>query len=198
MVDSGAADNFISADTVARLKLPQKQLPQPMAICVGNGQIIHSRTYVQVTIFLGKYLARTFFKVLDTPIPMVLGYTFLVRHQPIMDWPSRKMTITRRGYAHVIQVFPSMSMEGPDSQGFSPMSPRRLAMPQWSTPVSMEEETVPETAEEQPCLQRSRRTSRGEKEEPVETLLEGDQGSPTETFIPTQTLSSAYQRHDNP
>ena len=40
--------------------------------------------------------ALNYFKVLETPIPMVLGYTFLLKHQPDIDWKTRTLRFLMR------------------------------------------------------------------------------------------------------
>ena len=111
LVDSGAADNFISATPVAKLKIQKEGLASTIGICVGNGEIIQSNYFVAIVIQLGSFRTKAYFKVLNTPIPMVLGYTFLIRHQPVIDWLSREMTITRRGFVYRIRGCPALSVE---------------------------------------------------------------------------------------
>ena len=69
----------------------------PLAISVGNGEIIYSDRYVSDDLFLSTYRAWTYLKVLETPIPMVLGYPFLLKHQPDIDWKTRTLRFLRRG-----------------------------------------------------------------------------------------------------
>ena len=97
LVDSGAADNFISVKTVQRLQLPTQRLEEPMVVCVGNGQLIQATEYVYRTLHLGEYKAKTKLKVLPTPIHMVLGYPFLAKHQPKIEWAKRRLFFIPEG-----------------------------------------------------------------------------------------------------
>ena len=51
--------------------------------------------------------ARLFFRIIATQIPVVLGYTFLHRHQPWVNWRRREVQITQRGTTYVIPALPA-------------------------------------------------------------------------------------------
>ena len=53
---------------------------------------MYAERFVHLNLMLDGFRAKTFLKVLPTtPIPMVLGYTFLLRHQPLVDWVQRTL-----------------------------------------------------------------------------------------------------------
>ena len=86
LLDCGAADNFISHDTAMAVPLPIQPLGMPLAVSLGNGQVIYTEQYVDADLRFEGYRAPVTLKVLATPIAMVLGYPFLWKHQPLIDW----------------------------------------------------------------------------------------------------------------
>jgi hypothetical protein len=106
LLDSGASDCFISETLVAELRLPRKRLKQPMSVRVASGTSLSVDYGVRVAAMLGKMSVRLFLRVLPTPIPVVLGYTFLHRHQPSVDWRKSEVQITRSGITYVIPALP--------------------------------------------------------------------------------------------
>ena len=142
LLDSGAADNFISQQAVAALELRTHPLPQPMSVCVGNGAIIYATRFVQLPLMLGDFKATTYLKVLPTPIPMVLGYTFLLRHQPQVDWAQRMLTFSRRGKTFVVKGHPEPDLEltGKRPSPFNPMSLRGRVL--WASPAICDVRTL--------------------------------------------------------
>ena len=143
LVDSGAADNFISEKTVKRLQLPTQLLDDPMTVCVGNGQLIHATEYVYLTLDLGAFKAKTKLKVLPTPIPMVLGYPFLAKHQPEIDWVKRRLFFLKEGRSLLVQGYsvPQAVPDGDRECSFIPLS--ELPGVQWTTPMNIPHLQVP-------------------------------------------------------
>ena len=136
LMDSGAADNFISSRVVRQLGVQPKRLTQAMSVCVGNGDIIQSAEYVELFLDLGPFVTKTYLKVLGTPISMVLGYTFLIRHCPIVDWVKRELKFTKKWEIRMMKGYPApvtvlAGME--EAEPLTPLTP--LAGVQWTTPI---------------------------------------------------------------
>ena len=83
LLDSGDADNFIAATTVAATKIPTHPLGMPWAVSLGNGYIVYTTQYALTQLQVGDYTALTCFKVLATDLTMVFGYPFLLKHRHI-------------------------------------------------------------------------------------------------------------------
>ena len=103
LLDSGEADNFVANQIVKDMHLNPLKLGMPLAVSVGIGEIMYTNQYVSEDLHLDKYRAWTYLKVLETPIPMVLGYPFLLKHHPDFD---RVLRFVRRGKEHFVQVLP--------------------------------------------------------------------------------------------
>ena len=106
LLDSGAADNFIAATTVAATQIPTHQLGMPWAVSLGNGDIVYTTHYALTQLQVGDYTALTCFKVLTTDLAMVLGYPFLLKHRPHIDWKKRTLLFQRRGKEYLVQGYP--------------------------------------------------------------------------------------------
>ena len=98
LLDFGAADNFISQYTVAAVPLLPQPLGMPLAVSWGNGQVIYTEQNIDADIRFEGYRAPVTLKVLATQISLVLGYHFLWRHQPLINWRERTLTFRKRKY----------------------------------------------------------------------------------------------------
>ena len=45
-----------------------------------------------------------FLRVIDTPLPIVVGYPFLYQFNPKINWKHRSVQITNKGVKHIITV----------------------------------------------------------------------------------------------
>ena len=105
LLDSGAADNFIAATTVKAANLSIQPLGMPWAVSLGNGDIVYTNHYTLTNLQVGDYAALTCFKVLATDLAMVLGYPFLLKHRPQVDWKLRTVRFMRRGKEYVVKGY---------------------------------------------------------------------------------------------
>ena len=106
-----------------------------MAVCVCNGQLIHPTEYVYLTLDLRAFTAKTKLKVLPTPIPMVLGYPFLSKPQPEIDWAKRRLFFNREGQSMLVQGYPvpQAIFDGDGECEFTPFL--QLHGVHWTTPI---------------------------------------------------------------
>ena len=82
-------------------------LNDPLSLQVANGDVIKVTQFVRVHAHIGSLRVRMFFRVVDTPLQVVLGYPFLARYDPSIDWTNRSLTITFNGQHHLIRGFPT-------------------------------------------------------------------------------------------
>ena len=54
---------------------------------------------------IGNLQVRLFLRVIDTPLPIVLGYPFLYQFNPKINWKHRSVQITAKVVTHIIPVF---------------------------------------------------------------------------------------------
>lgn len=95
MIDSGAANNFLSHDLVHRLDLPTNQLKPPIHISFGNGrsQSIQQYCFVRVS-FDPYYQTWLKFLVADIAHDAYLGQPWLASKQISIDWRSGNVQVT--------------------------------------------------------------------------------------------------------
>ena len=106
LLDSGAADHFISEEVAAAANLPLTPFGMPMAVSLGNGQIVYVHNYVMADLRFECYRVLLSLKVLATNIALVLGYPFLWKHRPLIDWRDRTLVFRKRKYKYVVHRHP--------------------------------------------------------------------------------------------
>ena len=93
LLDSGASDSFVSWDVVRVLGLRQYPLSLRLTVRVANGETLAVTHFVQLSARLGPMPVRLSLRVIKTTILIVLGYPFLARTQPTIDWKQRVLRI---------------------------------------------------------------------------------------------------------
>ena len=93
LVDSGACDSFISAQTVAEMHLEVRHLRKTTRILSANGQPMECAFYVVVTAVLGALSFPLSLRVVPSSIRVILGFTFLHQFNPRISWRSGTLTI---------------------------------------------------------------------------------------------------------
>ena len=101
LLDSGASDSFVSWDVVRVLGLRQYPLSQRL---MANGEVLAVTHFVQLSARLWPMHVSLSLRVIKTTIPIVLGYTFLARTQPTIDWKQRVLRIERKGKVFEIKA----------------------------------------------------------------------------------------------
>ena len=129
LLDSGAADSFISERTVQKLRLPTLELKHPMWIQVANGQVLQELYFVRITAKLGQTPVRLFLRVINTPLEVVLGFQFLYHFNPRINWRSRTLYTESAVATYKIKTMP---INLPDLDGITHLHPHNVSM-QWAT-----------------------------------------------------------------
>ena len=93
LIDSGAAGNFISTSLVKQLGCNKHPLREPTTVRVANSDIMAITHFVRVIIHMEKFSVRLCFQMTQMPNDILLGYPFLTRFTPRIDWRSRMMYI---------------------------------------------------------------------------------------------------------
>ena len=96
LLDSGASDSFVSWDVVRVLGLRQYPLSQRLTVRVANVEALAVTHFVQLSARLGPMPVRVSLRVIKATIPIVLGYQFLAKTQPTIDWKQRVLRIERK------------------------------------------------------------------------------------------------------
>lgn len=95
LIDSGSDGDLISLEVVDRLQIPTEPLPTALLINAINGSLIHkvvARTVpVKVTVSGNHNELMSFFVVKIMKPPIILGYPWLCRHTPHIDWVSGRI-----------------------------------------------------------------------------------------------------------
>lgn len=95
LLDSGVEDNFIDGELVKQLGIPTEPLESPLESRSLNGlrlfQVLH-RTVPVSLIRSRNHGEKTVFHLIDRPCsPLVLGYPWLCRHNPQIDWTRKEI-----------------------------------------------------------------------------------------------------------
>ena len=107
LLDSGASDSFVSYEVVRALGLTPYPLQQPLTVRVANGQGLAVTHFVKLQGKLGPMNVRLLLRMIKTNIPVVLGYPFLARLQPLVDWKRRVIRVERKDRVYEIPALPA-------------------------------------------------------------------------------------------
>ena len=77
LLDSGASDSFISLDVVRESRLKLLPVRYTINVMVADGQTLNVGHFVRVRATIGDMHVQLWLRVIDTTLPIVLGYTFL-------------------------------------------------------------------------------------------------------------------------
>ena len=95
LIDSGADDCFIDFEFAKQASIPVVRLPNPLAMTSLNGNFLGKITHETVPVTLtvsGNHFETIRFKVLhSSAAPVVLGKTWLLRHNPSISWVTNKI-----------------------------------------------------------------------------------------------------------
>ena len=89
------------------LRLQTHVLQQKLTVRVANGEGLDVTRFVEVRARLGTMPISLQLRVINTSIPVVLGYTFLTKFQPHIDWKKRFVRIWRKGKIYEISALPA-------------------------------------------------------------------------------------------
>ena len=71
---------------------------------VANGEALAVTHFVQLSARLGPMPVILSLRVIETTIPIVLGYPFLASTQPTIDWKQRVLRVVRKWKIFVIKA----------------------------------------------------------------------------------------------
>ena len=108
LLDSGASDSFIGEELVRGLNLTTYPLIQRLTVKVANGETLQVTHFVKVSGRLGPMPIRLMLRVIATSLPVVLGYPFLAKLNPFIDFRRRLLRIQRSGKTYEIKALPSV------------------------------------------------------------------------------------------
>ena len=95
LVDSGSTHCFLDSSFASSHSIPLRQIPPiPLRLFDGSaGLAITSVADLCVAFPCGKSMSLPFYITkLDTPAEAVLGYEWMVRYNPLIDWVSKTLT----------------------------------------------------------------------------------------------------------
>ncbi|KAH9245938.1 hypothetical protein BASA81_016529, partial [Batrachochytrium salamandrivorans] len=90
-VDCGADDLFMDSKLAAELQIPLLELSTPITLRLADGDSSSSLTHrtVPLQLHIGKHVETATFYVTDLCHGFILGYSWLERHNPRINWVSR-------------------------------------------------------------------------------------------------------------
>ena len=97
LIDSGASSCFIDRRFVNRHNIPTRKKCSPISVEVIDGRKLESGHIVQETLTMrlriGKHEEQIAFNIIKSPkYPIILGMSWLVKHNPRVDWLTRTMS----------------------------------------------------------------------------------------------------------
>ncbi len=96
LVDSGASNNFVSAQQMKRLGLVVHEGPRAR-VRLADGSVLSTSKYAKVVVDFGGVQAFLQFTILDVECPSILGMPFLRCVNPAIDWQTCKVTFPKSG-----------------------------------------------------------------------------------------------------
>ena len=89
-IDSGSDINIIDEELARQLNIQRVPLPHPSPACALNGQLVGTVTHQTTPLRLllsGNHHETIQFHILKSPrLPFILGFPWLHRHNPTIDW----------------------------------------------------------------------------------------------------------------
>ncbi|KAK3552679.1 hypothetical protein QTP86_020834 [Hemibagrus guttatus] len=98
LVDSGTAINLINHHLVEELHLPVRLCVTPLKVTaidnqpIGEGIITHITTLLTLQVGILHFEETSFYLITSTKNPIILGFPWLQRHNPHVDWRERELT----------------------------------------------------------------------------------------------------------
>jgi hypothetical protein len=92
LVDSGADNNFISDTFVAKHNIPVTLLPSVVSLQLADGSLSNISTQtIPLTLQIGSHRESISFLVTSLTRPAILGYPWLSKHNPSINWPTKSL-----------------------------------------------------------------------------------------------------------
>ena len=99
LIDSGASENFISTDVVTSLNLPSHDLKCPSSLRIADGSVHNVTKFVRVRVAFGSLFIPLVLRVFQMSHQIILGFQFLQRFQPDIEWAAKCLNFVYRGLA---------------------------------------------------------------------------------------------------
>jgi hypothetical protein len=103
MVDCGATSQFIDQDFAPKngLKLRRKAVPEVLTVVDGRTSVAGDLTHeVTIQLLIDQHLENVIFQVTKLgSVPLILGKTWLRRHNPLIDWVNNTVNF-RSAWCH--------------------------------------------------------------------------------------------------
>ena len=93
LIDSGAAESFISESTACQLQCKRHELKTPVKVRGFSGNILVCSSFIRVRITLGKFKFFACLRVVEMHPALILGYPFLEKYEPQIQWRDRSLKI---------------------------------------------------------------------------------------------------------
>ena len=97
LIDSGASENFISSDVVSSLSLQAHDLKCPSSLRIADGSVHNVTKFVLVRITFGSLIIPLVLRIFQMSHQIILGFPFLQRFQPYIDWADKCLSFVYRG-----------------------------------------------------------------------------------------------------
>ena len=97
LIDSGASENFISSDVVSSLSLQAHDLKSPSSLRIADGSVHNVTKFVRVRITFGSLIIPLVLRIFQMSHQIILGFPFLQRFQPYIDWADKCLSFVYRG-----------------------------------------------------------------------------------------------------
>lgn len=134
LVDSGAERNFIDSSLASKLNIEVKLLPDPLHVSALSGQCLPDITHVTEPLSLTLSCNHTeklcFFVFLAPLTPLVLGHSWLLQHNPQIDWRRERvmgwsaechMNCLKSATPPITSLSPSKPSKPPDLSAIPPV-----------------------------------------------------------------------------
>lgn len=128
LIDSGADENFMDLNLARQLDLQLRPLPKPRSARALDGHLLSRVTDETPPLSLsisGNHFESISFLIIDSPqYPLILGYLWLCKHNPQVDWVTGKVLawslacqsscllspLASSKFANSLSEFPDLSM----------------------------------------------------------------------------------------
>ena len=104
LADTGASENFVSAELARALGVMTHPQKHPVHIRIADGSVLPCDQFARIKLRIGTWTARMAFTVLPTGVPLVLGMPFFLKYEPRILWRSHQFVIDEGRTTHVLSA----------------------------------------------------------------------------------------------
>jgi hypothetical protein len=133
MIDCGATSQFIDQDFALKngLKLRRKAVPEILTVVDGRTSVAGNFTHeVTIQLLIDQHLENVVFQVTKLgSVPLILGKTWLRRHNPLIDWANNTVNFRSAWYqAHCLPHRPHHEAAEPSRAALAAASSFSISM----------------------------------------------------------------------